>query len=197
MHIQVTTRQQDAIIEALRLLQVEMTNWSRDADGHRINYAGERIDCDADITSAEIDALIENKINVRSSDATEVAAPLERFDQHHSAFAGRLTDLVAQLAACGVATVLQSAEGEGDEGFIEEMTCVDGDSTPIELPVALDQVLSDFLAEMIEHFASGYEDGNGGGCRATINVELRTLAVEVYYFERREIVAREHIFSVG
>ena len=197
MHIQVTTRQQDAIIEALRLLQVEMTNWSRDADGHRINYAGERIDCDADITSAEIDALIENKINVRSSDAAEVAAPLERFDQHHSAFAGRLTNLVARLSECGVLTAIQIVEGEGDEGFLEETACLDGDSKPIELPVALDQALSDFLQDMVEHFASGYEDGNGGGCRLTINVELRTLAVEVYYFERREIVAREHIFSVG
>lgn len=87
------------------------------------------------------------------------------------------------LKTLGVVSVQAEYNGSGDEGQIDTITAMTTDNTEVDLrkhkvaasgydrPVTLDDLIGDFAWNAVQHFHSGFHNGEGGFGTLTIHVE--------------------------
>lgn len=90
-----------------------------------------------------------------------------------------LSDEKETLTAAGVATIVGTYSGEGDEGRFEEIVPLTHDGLPANYSIPED--ISALIVGLEEELApSGYENDDGGGGSFTLNVEQASLIHECY-----------------
>ena len=167
MQLEISEREQSAIIEGLRLLQkqIEAHGIASPAAG-RINYCGETVPAGKDLSAIEIDALVENRINLIGAEDTQPTP--EPIPKELKATAKKLAQAMIRLRELGVAVVTKSVRGEGDEGYSDEVEYQDATGSSVDVPEPLSNELGDMLDEIIDIASGDYEDGDGGGCTVTL-----------------------------
>jgi len=88
------------------------------------------------------------------------------------------------LRAAGVAKVMVSYYGDGDEGRAEPPQFQDTADNPLEESRLSGDLDIRKLGDLLEGFApEGYEDGEGGFGTVTFNIETLTIRVEHNWYE--------------
>lgn len=89
-----------------------------------------------------------------------------------------------KLRAAGVAKVIVSYYGDGDEGRAEPPQFQDTADNPLEESRLSGDLDIRKLGDLLEGFApEGYEDGEGGFGTVTFNIETLTIRVEHNWYE--------------